>query len=347
MAMSYVSLSGWNIGESLAKRLNEIDPRNAYVPTGPSTITVTGNKVGVREHAERDKSLPKPPRVEKWQRWSSGYRAHVIGNATVCGRWEAGFGAELSDGILTSPHWHFLGYAKPDAVEVGQRWRTRSPAGDVTVCAFDGRFWSVKSSFGVTHWQSSLLLEQEYLGMSDGANEAKPLLAGNESHAHAATTKKPTVKFSCVVDPPLEAAMKAWGDTVVELAKRRDELRANEPLARGVIAMLATWHKQTREPRFQNEMAAKRLLANPPAWAYPRAWTCAVLAAMEQAATSDDAMLDPIAIGVACRASHERHSPTIGCAIDPGLRAAYDAYARGREKPAGLMRRPRNVMRVR
>ena len=71
-------------------------------------------------------TLPKPPRVEKWQRWRDRTREYLIGDRVFdSAAWEVGAGEELGEGILVSEHWHFLGYAKPDKVEVGQRWRNQ------------------------------------------------------------------------------------------------------------------------------------------------------------------------------------------------------------------------------
>lgn len=106
---------------------------------------------------------------------------------------------------------------------------------------------------------------------------------------------------------------------------------------------------------------AKRLVANPPEWAYPRAWTCAVLAAMEKDWLNVDGSLTyfETSFGGALesyqrrRISGEMHDRAREAVVNaqawgpPQTLAllAIEAYVRGLEKPAGLMRRP-GVMRT-
>ena len=72
-------------------------------------------------------ALPKPARVEKWQRW----RDHQGTTQTVVDVSEIRVVVTNDKGPVMGPspsgmmaQWHFLGYAKPDKVEVGQRWRS-------------------------------------------------------------------------------------------------------------------------------------------------------------------------------------------------------------------------------
>ncbi len=97
------------------------------------------------------------------------------------------------------------------------------------------------------------------------------------------------------------------------------------------------------EARRANEEAAKRLIANPPEWAYPRAWKCAVLSAHETQAIVDYDFAK--AIVPALRASIVDGDNSAGDDLSGCHRMIWrdslDAYARGMEKPSGLMQRPR------
>jgi hypothetical protein len=95
------------------------------------------------------------------------------------------------------------------------------------------------------------------------------------------------------------------------------------------------------EARRANEEAAKRLIANPPDWAYPKAWMCAVLAAQEwnNSHTVVPGMeLSSIGwwIAVVCELEHRgrERSATID-GIETVIR---DAYARGMDRPSPMTR---------
>jgi hypothetical protein len=103
--------------------------------------------------------------------------------------------------------------------------------------------------------------------------------------------------------------------------------------------------------RRANEEAAKRLIANPPEWAYPKAWMCAVLWCMEQHGDRS-ALLDSLDGGAAwmfiglyqrLRGEGMTHESAIDKATKrevPIARDVVNAYARGMERPSPLMGRP-------
>ena len=300
-----------------ANVLNRADSHNTYVPTGPTTITATGGTVGVRA------SLPKPSRVEKWQRWScenshSGRPSTVEGIRGI----DAHFGGSTYGDIkamLAFSHWHFLGYAKPDKVEVGQRWKhSGGEYHEIASVAPDDDGHAV--TIGFEHgkrfrlYAAALLRDGpwQYLGMADGH------VIGVD------TTREESVGAVCA-------------SNVINAL-----LAEQEQLARGIVAMFTQWLTWTRCPKLQSELAAKRLIANQPEWAYRRAWTCAVLAVQDwfmARGIDGDLASYANAIEQACRLAHDRRPCNLASAFVQ--RRMYDAYTRGMEKPAGLLQRPR------
>jgi hypothetical protein len=123
-----------------------------------------------------------------------------------------------------------------------------------------------------------------------------------------------------------------------------------------IITDLVTLFSLARNPALQLELKAKRLIASPPDWAYPRAWTCAVLADLE----SGDQLTgwrfangEPSYIEDVLRDYHaaRRNGLTADAALSYVLkdsdfcRHVFErvcvAYERGSQKQAGLMQRPR------
>jgi hypothetical protein len=104
------------------------------------------------------------------------------------------------------------------------------------------------------------------------------------------------------------------------------------------------------EARRANEEAAKRLIANPPEWAYPKAWMCAVLWCMEQRGDRS-ALLDSLDEGAACmfiglyqrlRGEGMTHESALDKATKrevPIVRDIVNAYARGMERQVPRMGR--------
>ena len=119
-------------------------------------------------------------------------------------------------------------------------------------------------------------------------------------------------------------------------------------------------HDPKVDARRANEEAAKRLIANPPEWAYPRAWMCAVLTCTEASRNEGRCGARMLAESFApgshghaynnIKLYHDRRKAgQPHAAARRGLcwLPLVDAYARGMEKPAGLLQRPCTVMRVR
>lgn len=83
----------------------------------------------LRQKVVHAMSRPKPARVEKWQRWRWEDRPefivglveqdHNVSTVDHCHVVSA-----YANDMLVHVGWHFLGYTKPDKIEVGQRWRT-------------------------------------------------------------------------------------------------------------------------------------------------------------------------------------------------------------------------------
>jgi len=268
--------------------------------------------------AADSKPLPKPQRVEKWQRWSDRYGTeHVVADVSDIRAVVKDAKGNL-DGVPPGGmrhYWTFLGYAKPDKVEAGQRWRTvireyvvaNVRRGTVELNSFDGA-----SAVYLPVMSGSLLTSDvwEYLGMAESVQDDWRIAAGEALDREAKrngfersigdTDEKLRARFVAPIDPKLEA-------------------------------------------RRANEEAAKRLIANPPEWAYPKAWMCAVLAAQEYC---DRGSRWPLALAVedkargfmaVCRLAHDRKPQHVD-AVEAD-RAAYNAYARGMERPTPLLTR--------
>jgi hypothetical protein len=98
--------------------------------------------------------------------------------------------------------------------------------------------------------------------------------------------------------------------------------------------------------RRANEEAAWRLIANPPEWAYPKAWMCAVLAMAEMGGRGLDVMTPDMQGYDMLQTYHHRraiqgmtHAEATTRIIGDALKVV-DAYARGMERPSQLMGRP-------
>lgn len=100
-----------------------------------------------------------------------------------------------------------------------------------------------------------------------------------------------------------------------------------------------------QDARRANEEAAKRLIANPPEWAYPKAWMCAVLHLLD---SRSGVILDGMREGRVDRATLEAyHNRRLsGMPHEAAKRASLcghdliDAYARDMDRPSPLMGRP-------
>lgn len=123
--------------------------------------------------------LPKPSRVEKWQLWRNEMGdVEVYGlEGFVSGEWvrfSNGYGLTRTAELLTCAEWTFLGYAKPDKVEVGQRWRNQGRE-YVVGSIGDG----IANLGGATRASCESMLKYdtfEYLGMANSDN--RPTIPG-------------------------------------------------------------------------------------------------------------------------------------------------------------------------
>jgi uncharacterized protein (DUF736 family) len=133
----------------------------------------------VRDREARDvapdlRTLPKPARVEKWQRWRNQGAEYVV-EETRDGAFDRAY---FADGqccsmyeMRASSSWTFLGYAKPDKVEVGQRWR--SIYGNQRIEAVFGSGCELTNGLRFDHEQLLNGDLWEYLGL--GVTEEGPL----------------------------------------------------------------------------------------------------------------------------------------------------------------------------
>lgn len=255
--------------------------------------------------------LPKPARVEKWQRWESSVLMdspavvrHINGDAI-------GFDNEIyahAQSLLREFGWTFLGYAKPPMVEVGQRWRCRAK-GVIEVTSV-GAWVETRSGERFGH-EMRALDAWEYLGMAESVEEAKQGARNSDLNRYG---------------------------------RLADAMAGPEPLVVPCDPKV--------EARRANEEAAKRLIENPPEWAYPTAWRCAVLAAMElesvQAMESSDVLWirQTLETYQRMRTAGRTVNGSRGAALTGrvGLarvacEATVDAYSRGMERPT-LLGRP-------
>ena len=272
------------------------------------------------------RTLPKPPRVEKWQRWRNEMGEVLvlaIEPSSIVGlgdfaRLANGYGIRPTQELLTWPEWHFLGYAKPDKVEVGQRWRSKTCGYDVRRKMAHPRrddVWELLGEDRVAMDSTETEIRGwEYLGMaeSEGAKKEAPRPYAGLQSVIAAKTEYVTVDD--LSEPP------------VQTKRTADQAR--------------------QEARHANEEAAKRLIANPPAWAYTKAWTCAVLALQERANVDDHRIFPAFGDNICaemlleeCKRAHNRQPRISGVVYDPIRDVLFDAYARGMERTSPLMGR--------
>ena len=266
--------------------------------------------------------LPKPARVEKWQRWRDQGAEYVVSEIR-----EGAFDrAYFADGqccsmydMRASSYWTFVGYAKPDKVEVGQRWRHLWPHGKIAVHSIVGRrsayLWCIDGDTVTCVAPNSILEseEWEYLGMAESAQGDWRTATGEALDREAKRNG-------------LERSI---GDTDEKLRARF--VAPSDPKA---------------EARHANEEAAKRLIANPPEWAYPRAWMCAVLAMAEMGGRGLDVMTPDMQGYDMLQTYHHRraiqgmtHAEATTRIIGDALKVV-DAYARGMERQSPIIGRP-------
>jgi hypothetical protein len=287
------------------------------------------------------------------------------------GHW---FGSDM----LARSGWTFLGYAKPDKVEVGQRWRNQGKDYVVEAVSAD-----VANMGGMSRASIQAMLTAdtfEYLGMAESADGdwktatgevldrlvkrdgldrlmgetdeqlrarvSDPENAADRPHAaiHASDKREPITNRQVTlkaVDPGPGAANTR--DVYVEDYLYRLRENGYEVVKRAVTEQFkkAIKTNAANVARRANEEAAKRLIANPPEWAYPKAWMCAVLAAQEwnNSHTVVPGMeLSSIGwwIAVVCELEHRgrERSATID-GIETVIR---DAYARGMDRPSPMTR---------
>lgn len=226
---------------------------------------------------------------------------------------------------------------RPTSIEVGQRWRWSGETFEVAALREDG--W-----FTTAEWQTTceaVLASGRYLGMAaaTSANTIKIPRPKAESTEPIPMNEEALPK-GLYPDryESLKEAMSEPGEVVVPSAQGPLTPELLEKLRAAVGEHMVLDPKT--EPRRANELAAKQLIENPPEWAYPRAWMCAVLAALEGApriSDDDRQWLDPL-----CKRAHNHEHHALCDASDNTVPLhAYNAYARGMEKPAGFMQRPK------
>jgi hypothetical protein len=352
-----------------------------YVNGTPVADVTNLEVVSTRQAAKPP--LSKPSRVEKWQRWRNQGAEYVVAETR-----EGAFDrAYFADGeccsmyeMRASSSWAFLGYAKPDKVEVGQRWRNQGKDYVVEAVSAD-----VANMGGISRASIQAMLTAdtfEYLGMAESADGDWKTATGEVldrlvkrdglDRLMGETDEQLRARFS---DPEnaadrLRAEIHA-NDKCEPITNRRITLKAVEPgpgAANTRDVYVEDYFYRLRENGYEvvkravteqfkkaiktnaanvarraNEEAAKRLIANPPDWAYPKAWMCAVLAAQEwnNSHTVVPGMeLSSIGwwIAVVCELEHRgrERSATID-GIETVIR---DAYARGMERPSPFMGRP-------
>lgn len=264
--------------------------------------------------------LPKPARVEKWQRWrdSRGVMFTALEDTGNGDKWmlrkDGDNGHWFGNDMIARDGWTFLGYTKPDKVEVGQRWRNQGKVYVVEAMSAD-----VANMGGVSRASIQAMLAAdtfEYLGMAESA--------------------------SC-------DWRTATGEALDREANRNGFARAIGDTDEKLRARFAAPGDHKAEARRANEEAAKRLIANPPDWAYPKAWMCAVLWCMEQRGDRS-ALLDSLDEGAAwmfiglyqrLRGEGMTHESALDKATKrevPIVKDIVNAYARGMERTSPMTR---------
>lgn len=277
--------------------------------------------------------FPKPARVEKWQRWrdSKGVEFTAIQSCgkSPCGLLEKWLlrkdgcdGQWYGVDMLEGRQWTFLGYAKPDKVEVGQRWRSKT-------CGYDVRR-KMAHPMRDDVWE---LLGEDRVAMDSTETEIR----GWEylGMAESADAKKEAPRFEPVALAGLQSVVAAKTEYVTV-----DDLSAPP------VQTKRTADQARQDARRANEEAAKRLIANPPEWAYPTAWMCAVLRQLERGNRAEFmerefspgfCFYEELRMYHANRLSGQTHDMAKSRMNMPEL---CGAYARGMERPSPLMGRP-------
>jgi len=266
-----------------------------------------------RDDIERaqTKPLPKPSRVEKWQRWRRRETVITIGDEVPGGGWwNVGGGQEVSAAILSNDTWQFLGHTKPSKVDIGQRWRMRDKSYRVLDVRDNGMSTLERTDIPGTLVSRSGLgiiesTDWQYLGMSDAQSPA-------ESLATKLNARNDGLDYTPSGPNTITATPFRVGSSVAR----------PEPV----------------KPPESNEQVAKRLIADPPQWAYPNAWMCAVLAAHE---CYPYMMHDTDWIAPLCKLAHERkpHDSIAGSRNE----RIHSAYSRAMDhKPWSVATKPVN-----
>jgi hypothetical protein len=334
--------------------------------------------------------LPKPARVEKWQRWRDQGAEYVVSEIR-----EGAFDrAYFADGqccsmydMRASSYWTFVGYAKPDKVEVGQRWRNQGKDYVVEAVSAD-----VANMGGISRASIQAMLTAdtfEYLGMAESADGDWKTATGEvldrlvKRDGLDRLMGETDEQLRARVSDPENAAHRLRAeihanDKCEPITNRRITLKAVEPgpgAANTRDVYVEDYFYRLRENGYEvvkravteqfkkaiktnaanvarraNEEAAKRLIANPPEWAYPKAWMCAVLWCMEQR-DGNAALLDSLDEGAAwmfiglyqrLRGEGMTHESALDKATKrevPIVRDIVNAYARGMERQVPRMGR--------
>jgi len=200
----------------------------------------------------------KPPRVEAGQVWATTYGCQFTVVAPSGGGWKIRdqAGREcLALGFYE--RWTFLGYARPTALNPGQRWHNRAK-GVIEIATVD-EYWTTTTSGDRYSVALCSHPAWEYIGMAD-----------------AASTEKAIEKVALVTGQSV-ALVRACAEDI--------QRRYSEPIQRGAAPTLPPDPKA--EARRALEVTAKRLIDNPPAWAYQTGWMMAVLHQVEQRLSAD------------------------------------------------------------
>lgn len=210
---------------------------------------------------------------------------------------------------------------KPPTVEVGQRWRHVRSGYCLTVEEDRGSYVVLRNDNGRMGTATGLCADDgwEYLGMTESGNVGESVVIDEAP------------RRGLYPDPVerLKEAMSEPGAIVVPLDPKAEARRALEA-------------------------TAKRLIANPPAWAYPKAWMMAVLRQVERRIPADQlarefaprfCFYEELRLYQARRSVGQTHDAAKAGLNLPEL---CDVYARGmdiRAKP--LLVRPVGIGRVR
>lgn len=306
-----------------------------YTTTGQAPGAVSGEpwvtspiRFESREGTGEAKPLPKPPRVEVGQRWLNT----ALGDEALVNDLkrdpDGQAMAYLSCGVarahtmLVGHMWHFLGYARPTALNPGQRWHNRAK-GVIEIATVD-EYWTTTTSgdrysvalCGHPAW--------EYIGMADAASTEKAI-----EKVALVTGQSVALVRACVEDIQRRYGYPSAG--------------AAPPLG-----------DPAAEARRAIEATAKRLIDNPPTWAYPTGWMMAVLRQVERRIPADQlarefsprfCFYEELRLYQERRSAGQTHD-----AAKAGINVTElcDVYARGmdvRAKP--LLVRPVGIGRVR